>query len=99
MARPQTLEGTREELERYLKQAPETQRFRLIPLTDAEEDRMEEISLSDKALNVPEETIPQKQVSRKRLQGYGMFAHIPGGSEAFALEKQKEIAREDKKFD
>ena len=35
----------------------------------------------------------------KQLRGYGMFAHIPGGSEVYALEKQQEIEREEKKFE
>jgi len=32
----------------------------------------------------------------KKLRGYSMFAHVPGGSEAFEREKQKNIAREDR---
>jgi hypothetical protein len=31
-----------------------------------------------------------------RLRGYGLFAHVAGGSEAFALDKQAEIEREDR---
>jgi len=33
---------------------------------------------------------------KRQLQGLGMFAHVPGGSEAFAREKQTEIEREDR---
>ena len=32
---------------------------------------------------------------QKTLRGLGMFAHVPGGSEEYAREKQTEIDRED----
>jgi hypothetical protein len=33
---------------------------------------------------------------RKRASAYGKYAFVPGGSEAFAREKQREIEREDR---
>jgi hypothetical protein len=34
-----------------------------------------------------------------QLRGLGMFAHVPGGSEEYAREKQLEIDREDGVFE
>jgi hypothetical protein len=33
----------------------------------------------------------------RTLSGYGKYAFVPGGSEAFAREKQQEIEREDRR--
>ncbi len=79
-----------------------------------EEIKLHEQELAGRRLRVivgPEVTKPdepttertQNKIQRtnqpKKLRGYGMFAHVPGGSEAFARKKQEEIAREDRKFD
>lgn len=88
MALPQMLEGTWEEIKQHEAELS-GQRLRvyinpdLILPTLAEEKVQEE---------------PKQGEQPRKLKGYGMFAHVPGGSEEFALEKQKEIEREDRKF-
>ncbi|GEM_PF-5262633 len=47
----------------------------------------------------PREPEEKPEATQKQLRGYGMFAHIPGGSEEFALEKQQEIEREERQFE
>ena len=89
MVLPQVLEGTWEEIKRY---EPELigQHVRVYINPDQ----------TAPALPLPaaaQET-PKRKPQLKKLQGLGLYAHIPGGSEEFALEKQKEIEREDRKF-
>ncbi len=50
------------------------------------------------SLPAPDVVSPVRQTSGERppLRGYGMFAHVPGGSEEYAREKQAEIAREER---
>jgi hypothetical protein len=44
----------------------------------------------------PEGPPVQGAGQRRELRAKGKYAHIPGGSEQFAREKQLEIAREDR---
>lgn len=52
------------------------------------------------ATRSPRMTEPELPQARPypRPSALGKYAHLPGGSEAFAREKQEEIAREDAKF-
>jgi len=83
-----------------------------INLTPSEEERLQAAAqqngvgpaefahqLLSRHLFPTELAAPSIKIIPRRLSGYGMFAHVPGGSEAFALEKQQEIEREDTKFE
>lgn len=83
-----------------------------IHLTPIEEERLQAAAqengidpmefahqLLSKHLFPSEPAAPTAKTPAKILSGYGKFAHVPGGSEAFALEKQKEIEREDSQFE
>jgi hypothetical protein len=86
MTQSQVYEGTAEEIAEQLRSSNLNGRLKAIVTTEERE-----------------EPIPNGYEQRppgppKKLRGYGMFARVPGGSEAFALDKQKEIEREDGKF-
>ena len=55
--------------------------------------------LLSKHLSSQEPETEAAKPAPKQLRGYEMFAHLPGGSEEFALEKQQEIEREEKRFE
>jgi hypothetical protein len=94
MAQTKTLEGTGEELGRYLKQRPQ-QRFRLVPLTKEENEAM--ISPTPPSLNKEKEDVENHaRETTPRPSALGKYSFVPGGSEEFAKEKQAEIAREDR---
>ncbi|HLK55342.1 MAG TPA: hypothetical protein VKU00_02185 [Chthonomonadaceae bacterium] len=84
MAVPSILEGTWEEIKQHEEDLA-GRRFRLILLSEDNENIQKNTPTTIKATKEP-----------KQLRGLGRFAHVPGGSEAFAQEKQIEIAREDR---
>ena len=84
MEQPQVLEGTWEEIKLHDREL--AGRF-LRVIVEPEKAQAQEV-----------ETKTEQPVQPKKLRGYGMFAHIPGGSEEFAREKQKEIELEERKF-
>ncbi len=85
MTQPQVLEGTWEEIK--LHDGELAGRFLRVIVEPNMAQSQEEVGTKTDQPGQP-----------KRLRGYGMFAHIPGGSEEFAWEKQKEIEREERKF-
>lgn len=87
---PDILEGTWEEIKLH-EQELTGRRLRVI--IGPEVAKRQEATTESKQSEI------QAKNQTKKLLGYGMFAHVPGGSEAFAREKQGEVAREDRKFD
>ena len=83
MAQRQVLEGTWEEIKSHEKEL--TGRF-LRVIVEADDAQTSE--------DIEGETTP----ARRKLLGYGMFAHLPFSSEDFAREKQEELDREERKF-
>ncbi len=87
MAQSKIIEGTWDEL------AVHADELRIYPkltlIVPPEEATQDQASLEDHEREV-------EQFRKQGLRGVGMFAHVPGGSEAFALEKQEEIEREDR---
>lgn len=84
MTQPQILEGTWDEIKQHDKEL-EGKIVRVFIVST--EETMEERATSS------------QPAGAKRPSALGKYAYVPGGSEAFAREKQQEIEREDRKCD
>jgi|GEM_PF-1819723 len=74
--------GTIEEVLKHRDEIPAKAQVELRILQEKPEQKTESVELSAKP--------------KQRVSAMGKYAHVPGGSEVFALEKQAEIDREDR---
>ena len=86
MSHSQIYEGTAEEIAQQLSVSKLNGRLKAV------------VTPEEPARRPPPRHHREPVVEPRKLQGYGMFARVPGGSEAYAAEKQLEIDREDRKF-
>jgi hypothetical protein len=96
MALPKTIEGTGEELQAYLKRAPQ-ERFRLIHI-DAEESTLAEVqSLSPPAkLKRQDERDPELVARVKSIRG--KYAHLGVTTEDLHRERQADKEKEERRI-